>query len=267
MQWNACKVFAMPGANEAVDALFHRFGTLSCQTERAAAVRSGCQLDEPGSIEACEDDSTRVRLNRICIRRIVGTFFVLYRHMHCWGEKTLAVGQNRKEVVDCDIKLHHILAASDDFSKLSMHWDLMPSAKLNYVHDFRGLFNCISQVIYFHNPQYERRVQERKRIDEVSRGEGGIDMVQVLAPIMQLHPEILVEHEDTSSYMFPGATTTASVAKKQQWIWLVMGRIIYLCTPWDDEEQCRTVYHHENVAVLLALYRKKVLQSLACDDD
>jgi hypothetical protein len=36
------------------------------------------------------------------------------------------------------------------------------------------------QVIYFHNPQYERRMQERKRIDDVSKGAQDIDMVQVL---------------------------------------------------------------------------------------
>jgi hypothetical protein len=153
MQWNSCKVFALPSAKEAVDALFHRFGTLACQTERASLSSSGggsssstgCRFDEPGSIEACEDDGNRVRLNRICIRRMVGAFFILYRHLHCWKEKTL-VDESRYQV-DCGIKLHHILAASDDFSKLSMHWDLMPSAKLNYVHDFRGLFNCISQVL------------------------------------------------------------------------------------------------------------------------
>lgn len=47
---------------------------------------------------------------------------------------------------DCGIRLHHIVAASDDFSRLSMHWDLMPAAKLNYIHDFSGFFNCISQA-------------------------------------------------------------------------------------------------------------------------
>ena len=49
---------------------------------------------------------------------------------------------------DLGIKLHHIIAAADEFSKFSMYWDLMPSAKLNYIHDFRGFFNCISQVMF-----------------------------------------------------------------------------------------------------------------------
>ena len=60
---------------------------------------------------------------------------------------------------DCGIRIHHIVAASDDFNRISMHWDLMPAARANYMHEFRGYFNCISQVIYFHDPDYQRRPQ------------------------------------------------------------------------------------------------------------
>ena len=75
---------------------------------------------------------------------MVNSFLVLYRHMHCWNARAeVQLLDASKEVLDCGIKLHHILAASDDFSKLSMQWDLMPAAKINYVHDFRGLFNCV----------------------------------------------------------------------------------------------------------------------------
>ena len=41
-------------------------------------------------------------------------------------------------------------------------------------------FSC--QVIYFHNPQYERRAQERKRVENVSNGKD-IEMVQVIDSI------------------------------------------------------------------------------------
>ena len=40
----------------------------------------------------------------------------------------------------------------------------MPAAKLNYVHDFRGMYNCVSQVIYFHDPEYQRRPQVDVRV-------------------------------------------------------------------------------------------------------
>lgn len=160
MQWNVHKVFALPNAQEAVDALFHRFGTIACQTGEAhSPSNQSSPFDEPGSIESCDSDNgarSRVKLNSICIRRMVSTFFVLYRHLHCWNAKTAMADERRSEDDDSGIKLHHILAASDDFSKLSMHWDLMPSAKLNYVHDFRGLFNCVSQV-FFHCRKNEKK--------------------------------------------------------------------------------------------------------------
>jgi hypothetical protein len=81
---------------------------------------------------------------------------------------------------------------------------------------------------------------------------------------MQLHPEIVVEHEDTSACMFLWSEEidNKKPLSSQQWTWLVLGRVVYLCSPWDNEEQCRTLYHHDNVAVLLALYREKVPQNL-----
>jgi hypothetical protein len=124
-------------------------------------------MDDQGSIESSPLDQaqgattvTKARMNRICIRRFVNVFLAFHRHMHMWNHKEDA-GRNSapSSKFDCGIKLHHILAASDDFGKLSMHWDLMPAAKLNYVHDFRGYFNCISQVVYFHDQGYERRPQ------------------------------------------------------------------------------------------------------------
>ena len=138
LQWNHHAVCSMPKVQDAVDALFHRFGVLA-----SGSGSTNSMYDDPASIEKCPEDETKVVLNRICIRRLVSSFLVLYRHMHCWEAKE---DVEDIEDTDCCIKMHHILAASDDFSRLSMHWDLMPGAKLQYVHDFRGLFNCISQV-------------------------------------------------------------------------------------------------------------------------
>lgn len=138
IQWNRWALFSVPKMQDAVDTLFHRFGVLASGSGDAS------MYDDTGSIEKCPGDSSRVVLTRICIRRLVNTFLVLYRHMHCWDAKEII--EDNCEDTDCGVKMHHILAASDDFSQLSMQWDLMPAAKLNYVHDFRGLFNCVSQV-------------------------------------------------------------------------------------------------------------------------
>jgi hypothetical protein len=152
--------------------------------------------------------------------------------------------------IDCGIKLHHIMASSDDFSKLSMQWDLMPAAKLNYMHDYKGLYNCVSQVIYFHNPEYERRPQERKRIEQVSKGSDGIEMVQLIPSIMQMHPDIVVENEETNIFM------PSNKKCKNKWCWLFMGQTIYLCHLVD--RQNRQIFHHSNVAVLLHHYKTAI---------
>lgn len=254
IQWNRKEEAAVEAGliihkmQDAVDALFHRFGVLASGTGHSHHHDS--PYDDPGSIEKYPADENQVMLSRICIRKFVNIFLVLYRHMHCWEAREEAATPPSS---DCGIKLHHIMAASDDFSRLSMHWDLMPAAKLNYVHDFRGLFNCISQVVYFHNPQYERRKQERKNIDAVSTGMGGnIEMVQLVPCYMQLHPEILVEHEDTNIFS-PRSSSDA----KSKWAWLIMGRVVYLCSPWDNEEQARSIFFHPNTAVLLQMYRQR----------
>ena len=95
----------------------------------------------------------------------------------------------------------------------------------------------------------------------------------MLAPIMQLHPEILVEQEDTAlPLFFQSDKNDNNDGAKKKWAWLVMGRIIYLCSPWHqttvdeesgEEDSGRTIYYHENLAVLLALYREKVPQSIS----
>ena len=83
---------------------------------------------------------------------------------------------------------------------------------------------------------------------------------------MQLHPDILVEQEDDQSLLSCNLKQSES-AKKSKWTWLVMGRIIYLCSPWNDEDQGRILYHHENVAVLLAFYRRQVPQIFQGEGD
>lgn len=127
-------------------------------------------MDDQGSIEKCllvpqtnpqpsflgggkEAVVPFVKLNVACLRRFVNTFLAFYRTLQLWETRETVVMPNRDVAAsatstrqDCGICLHHVVAASDEFSKLSMHWDMMPAAKLNYVHDFRGFFNCISQV-------------------------------------------------------------------------------------------------------------------------
>lgn len=89
-------------------------------------------------------------MSRICLRRFLNLFLVLYRHLDL-AESAKRVDESQVDLSGISINIHHAVAASDDFDILSMEWDLMPAAKLNYMHDFPGMYNCVSQVVYFHN--------------------------------------------------------------------------------------------------------------------
>jgi hypothetical protein len=129
----------------------------SVEKHRSMPSQAATSAEAPSS-SASASPANDLRLTRICIRRFVNVFLAFHRHMHLWNNR-IEVPPPEDASFNCGIKLHHILAASDDFNKLSMYWDLMPAAKLNYVHDFRGYFNCISQVVYFHDQEYERKPQ------------------------------------------------------------------------------------------------------------
>jgi hypothetical protein len=82
-------------------------------------------------------------MNRICIRRFVNVFLVLHRHMYMHRTAVRVAGT---DTLGIEINVHHAVAGSDDFDNLSMSWDLMPAASLNYMHDFPGMYNCVSQA-------------------------------------------------------------------------------------------------------------------------
>ena len=136
--------------------------------------------------------------------------------MYLWEAKEPADAGAAAAVQDLGIKIHHIVAASDDFSKLSMHWDLIPAAKLNYVHDFRGYFNCISQVIYFHNQEYERRPQVNTFWGYAFNG--NISPTFIVG-FITLTPTIRVEcaiTDDTLSNIHSGKRRNASGLRRSQ---------------------------------------------------
>lgn len=118
-------------------------------------------------------------------------------------------------------------------------------------------------MVYFHNPEYERRAQERRRVADVARGvvegaeEGQISALQIVPPLLQLYPEVEVAHADE-----------ACLRDCSRHVWLFAGRTLYLVAPSGDEcatspFSCRMrVLHSEHVAPLLQAY----LASLSAAD-
>lgn len=206
-----------------VDGCFARLGAL--------VLRPGTPATHDDVRSTEEAPCGGVRITKPALRRMLGAFLVLYRHLDV---NTRAVSVP-PQPFDCGIKKHHVEASTDDFNLLCMFIQLPAAARLTYKLDFPGMYNHISQVVYFHNPQYER--SPRVPLKDIPDAEPA----QALPAIMQLHPEIHLHYEDDHIDL-------SSPVKKWLW-WVVSGRV-YLVAP------DATVYHSDNVTALMAVYAR-----------
>jgi hypothetical protein len=99
------------------------------------------------------------------------------------------------------------------------------------------MYNCVSQVAYFHNASYKQPTQQRTDVEKVSRG--GVEALHVLPPLMQLYPDIEIMYEEANIDLLQPSKTYAFV---------IMGKKVYLLTP------NREIYYHRNITILLELY-------------
>lgn len=183
-----------------VDALITRFGTFCLRP---------FVYDDVNMRDATTGD----RMSVLTVRRFVSIFCVLYRHLHM---VVCAEFVEKDGVSDEKIPVledFHVQASQEAFYKHCMHADIPPAARLLYQQDFAGFYHCVSQVVYFHYPSYERRVQL-----PLERIRTGTDAVHTLAPVMELFPEIHLCFEDENW-------------KLGVWNWVLMGRRVYLVEP------------------------------------
>jgi hypothetical protein len=205
-----------------LDQCFARFGAL-CLAAGAETV-----MDDLGSVEPSKAHPGALQLTRACIRRTVCAFMVFYRHLHL-----LAVARPAPDgFCDCGISKYHMEASGDDFNMLCMHISLPVAAKMNYKHDFPGMYNHVSQVVFFHNSEYQR--VPRAKLDALDAAAPE----HVLPALMQLHPLITIKYEEDHIDL-SGATTGSD------WWWLVVAGRIYLVDPG------RTVWYSPSVTSLI----------------
>jgi hypothetical protein len=210
---------------ELIDQCSARFGSL-CANEWGEAVMDDLDSVEPGSADG------RLRVTHLFIRRTVCTFLVLYRHLHLLAvAKAVPAGWN-----DPGISKYHMEASNDDFHLLCMRLALPVAATLNYKHDFPGMYNHVSQVVFFHNSEYQRIA--RCPLEEL----GAAEAVHVLPALMQLYPGIVLKHEEDCLDL------SSSAAEGTTWVWLVVAGRIYLVSP------AKEVHYSRDVTALLGVY-------------
>ena len=227
-----------------LDQCFARYGAL------CLAAADDTVMDDLGSIEPCKTQPGKFQITRSCIRRTVCTFMVFYRHLHL-----LSVAKNVPDgYCDCGISKYHMEASGDDFNMLCMHLGLPVAAKMNYKHDFPEMYNHVSQVVFFHNSEYQRASRAKLEALESAPPE------HVLPALMQLYPLITVKYEEdfidlTGDKMpdkIPDKLTdkltdksTDKLTDSSGWWWLVVSGRIYLVDPG------RGVWYSPSVTSLL----------------
>ncbi len=147
-----------------LDACFHRLGELLWATWPCGDPDSPI-ADDIGSIEriCLPNGVEHDQVTLSGMRNLINMFLMGYRLTH-WIQQSsiqLLKSSNDKDEDDLPkctpIHQHHVSASIDVFYQISMYYDLPPAARLNYRHMFSGLYNCISQPVYYHNPDYQRR--------------------------------------------------------------------------------------------------------------
>jgi hypothetical protein len=199
---------------DVVDACMVRFGEINLKA-------TNCD-----DVTMAEANGPPVRLSHACIRQFVSIFFVLYRHLHAFHNC------QRPAAAECtvpQVEEFHLQAGQETFNRYTMYMDLPPAARLIYRQDFAGYYNCISQVVYFHFPSYDRRVQQP--LDRV-RAEN--NRTNVLAPLLEMYPDIKLRYEDEQ-------------LSDTEWQWIIMGARVYLVSPRKE------FFYSEDLRVSIAL--------------
>jgi hypothetical protein len=163
---------------------------------------------------------------------MLGCFMVMHRHIHL-----LTTAEAVEPVpFDCAVAKHHLEASGDEFSLLCMNMQLPVAARLSYKHDFPGMYNHVSQVVYFHNAQYERT--RRVGLAQVPEG----DPMQVLPALRQLYPGIALHYEEDHVDLSQGTGG---------WVWMALPGRVYLVDPRGR------AYHSPNVTSLMRVYLER----------
>ena len=197
-----------------VDASAARFGSL------CGAAWGDDVLDDMSDAQPCGE---RKSLTPGAMRRTAGLLLVMYRHLH-WLATCRPAPASDEPIA---IASHHYEASMSEFYLWHMHFQLPVAARLNYRHDFPGMYNHVTQPVYFHNPNYQRT--KRLAGDDAPA-------IHVLPSLCQLYPEVPVCFEDEL------------LGRGPAWNWLVTAGRIYLCGPG------KSVYYSRDARALLAVY-------------
>jgi hypothetical protein len=105
-------------------------------------------------------------------------------------------------VIKSAFKPHHIESSVDFFNHLQQVICLAPGMRLVYRTNFAGMYNDISQVVYFHHPKFTK--QSQLKLKDILQ-----NSINTLPLVTQLFPQLLVHYDDDSFIPFLSANANA----------------------------------------------------------
>jgi len=107
-------------------------------------------MDDTSETQPCreleEGLGKRLSLTAAAMRRMAGSLLIMYRHLHLLSICSKVPKQGEFQT---PVTKYHYEASHDAFNLLCMHIALPVAARLNYRHDFPGMYNHVSQVRAF----------------------------------------------------------------------------------------------------------------------
>lgn len=101
-------------------------------------------LDDLPETQPHKSGDGKLTLTAGGLRRMVGSLLIMYRHLYLLSMCIKVPPQ----AFDPQLTKYHYEASNDAFNLLCMHMTLPVAARLNYRHDFPGMYNHVSQVLH-----------------------------------------------------------------------------------------------------------------------
>jgi hypothetical protein len=246
-----------------LDGYFHRLGEFAWAQWECDDPNSPI-AEDVGSIEVVvhvNNLGARVEYHQLTLsslRNLINTFFIAYRMVHWMGdaaenEMDETPGLEHQNPPKCSkIHNHHVSASTDTFYRLGMYYDLPPAGRLNYRHNFSGLYNCVSQPAYYHNPDYIRRIPGTAA--DVLEGKSDIHQLAVL---LQVYPEVLVlyDDEDFTTALPQSISALGQQEKRYAWRWLLTAGRVYLLR-WDPIAKSHACFREPDGNLITCLEKR-----------
>jgi hypothetical protein len=251
MQLNWGQIVSIAKDSSLLRAIMARVGFIASNAFETGKPEDGYEdsvLDDPQHTTALPQGQVSI-VSRKSLRQTVCVLLGLARVQDI-VERSVAVPEQSAEAqqqyVVSALKQHHIEASMDFFNGLQQMMHLAPGMRLVYRTNFSGMYNDVSQVIYFHFPKFSRQPQVGLR--DVNK-----HAMNLLPLIREMMPDIAVAYDDDSQIQ--GLTNAAAGCS-----WLISCGTVFLV-------ENGTIFRANTLLELVCFWLQKTGRKLIVEDE